>query len=153
MTDATWQPVLIRGADLIVAWLPHAEDVTVAGADHSLALTHPGQVATALADFLERHPIAGSGQRRDRDTTLLPKGEGRGCMATGATARRGPRQRRALWPLFGSRPRNQADTLGVKFPTAVPRKSRKTARNQASRTNDTSFDATMMLRDGRIRRT
>ncbi len=82
MTDATWQPVLIRGADLIVAWLPHAEDVTVAGADHSLALTHPGQVATALADFLERHPIAGSGQRRDRDTTLLPKGEGRGCMAT-----------------------------------------------------------------------
>jgi hypothetical protein len=64
MTDATWQPVLIRGADLIVAWLPHAEDVTVAGADHSLALTHPGQVATALADFLERRPIAGSGQRR-----------------------------------------------------------------------------------------
>ena len=82
MTDATWQPVLIRGADLIAAWLPHAEDVTVAGANHSLALTHPGQVATALADFLERHPIAGSGQRRDRDTTLLPKGEGRGCMAT-----------------------------------------------------------------------
>jgi hypothetical protein len=33
--------------------------VVLAGADHSLALTHPAQVAAALVAFLRRHPIPG----------------------------------------------------------------------------------------------
>jgi pimeloyl-ACP methyl ester carboxylesterase len=64
------QPVLhIGGSDsgqwfaevrqLMLAWLPQAEDVVLAGADHSLALTHPGEVAAAVVAFLRRHPIPG----------------------------------------------------------------------------------------------
>ena len=59
-------PVLhIGGADsgpwfaevraLIRTWLPHAEDVLLGDADHSLTLTHTPQVADALAQFLDRH--------------------------------------------------------------------------------------------------
>lgn len=42
---------------LVLDWLPHAEDVLVEGADHSLPLTHPSPVARAIADFLTRHPL------------------------------------------------------------------------------------------------
>jgi pimeloyl-ACP methyl ester carboxylesterase len=63
------QPVLYIGGShsgpwfaevrqLILAWLPQAEDVKVAGAEHSLAMTHPGPIASAIDDFLRRHPIA-----------------------------------------------------------------------------------------------
>jgi pimeloyl-ACP methyl ester carboxylesterase len=45
--------------DLMLTWLPQADDVVLAGADHSLALTHPGEVAAALVGFLRRHPIPG----------------------------------------------------------------------------------------------
>jgi pimeloyl-ACP methyl ester carboxylesterase len=45
--------------DLMLTWLPQAEDVVLAGADHSLALTHPGEVAAAMVAFLRRHPIPG----------------------------------------------------------------------------------------------
>jgi len=62
------QPVLYVGGtesgpwfaevrDLVLAWLPQAEDMVLAGADHSLALTHSAQVALAIASFLHRHPI------------------------------------------------------------------------------------------------
>ena len=47
--------------ELILTWLPHAEDVLLAGADHSLALTHAPQIADALADFLGRHAITSGG--------------------------------------------------------------------------------------------
>jgi pimeloyl-ACP methyl ester carboxylesterase len=43
---------------LILGWLPQAEDVVLAGADHSLAITHPAQVAAAMTTFLRRHPIS-----------------------------------------------------------------------------------------------
>lgn len=43
--------------ELILEWFPHAQDVTVDGADHSLALTHPVEIAEALAAFLRRHPL------------------------------------------------------------------------------------------------
>jgi pimeloyl-ACP methyl ester carboxylesterase len=43
--------------DLMLAWLPQAEDVVVAGADHSLALTHSAEVAAVVVAFLRRHPI------------------------------------------------------------------------------------------------
>jgi pimeloyl-ACP methyl ester carboxylesterase len=62
------QPVLYLGGtasgpwfaevrQLILAWLPHAEEVMLTGAGHSLALTHAPQVATAIASFLRRHHI------------------------------------------------------------------------------------------------
>ena len=41
--------------ELVRTWFPHAEDVLITGADHSLALTHTPQIAAALADFLGRH--------------------------------------------------------------------------------------------------
>jgi pimeloyl-ACP methyl ester carboxylesterase len=43
--------------ELILTWFPHAEDVLLTGADHSLALTHAPQLAGVLADFLDRHTI------------------------------------------------------------------------------------------------
>lgn len=43
--------------DFILAWWPHAEDVVIDGADHSLALTHASEIARALVAFLRRHPI------------------------------------------------------------------------------------------------
>ena len=43
--------------ELILAWLPQAEDELLSGADHSLVLTHSPQIADALAAFLGRHAI------------------------------------------------------------------------------------------------
>jgi pimeloyl-ACP methyl ester carboxylesterase len=43
--------------ELLLSWLPQAEDVLVVGADHSLPITHPDAIASSLAAFLERHPI------------------------------------------------------------------------------------------------
>lgn len=42
---------------LMSDWLSRSEDVIIAGADHSLTVTHPGQVARALTNFIARHPI------------------------------------------------------------------------------------------------
>jgi pimeloyl-ACP methyl ester carboxylesterase len=44
---------------LVLAWLPQTEDVVIAGADHSLATSHPADVADALVRFLDLYPIAG----------------------------------------------------------------------------------------------
>lgn len=52
-------PLFAEVRDLVLAWLPQAEDVVLAGADHSLAITHPAEVATALVDFLQRNPAPG----------------------------------------------------------------------------------------------
>lgn len=43
--------------DQVLAWFPHAADVVLDGADHTLALTHPDQIADALAVFIARHPL------------------------------------------------------------------------------------------------
>ena len=43
--------------ELILSWLPQARDVVLQGADHSLAITHPAQVAAALRAFVREHPI------------------------------------------------------------------------------------------------
>ena len=40
--------------DLMVDWLGHSPHVVIAGADHNLALTHPGEVARYLVDFFRR---------------------------------------------------------------------------------------------------
>lgn len=42
---------------LMSDWLSPSEHVIIEGADHNLAVTHPGQVARALASFVARHPI------------------------------------------------------------------------------------------------
>jgi pimeloyl-ACP methyl ester carboxylesterase len=62
------QPVLyVGGADsgqwfaevreLMLRWLPHAEDVVLPGAGHSFATTHPRPLAIAVERFLRRHPL------------------------------------------------------------------------------------------------
>jgi pimeloyl-ACP methyl ester carboxylesterase len=69
-TDATLiaAPVLYVGGtdsgrwfaevrELLLCWLPQAEDVLIVGADHSLAITHADVIASNLAAFVERHPI------------------------------------------------------------------------------------------------
>jgi pimeloyl-ACP methyl ester carboxylesterase len=49
--------------DLVLGWLPHAEDAVIEGAGHSLEVTHPSQVAEVLAAFLRRHPITTGSKR------------------------------------------------------------------------------------------
>ena len=62
------QPVLYIGGsesgpwfaavrELILSWLPQAQDVMLEGADHSLAMTHPTRVAAAIRAFLRDRPI------------------------------------------------------------------------------------------------
>jgi pimeloyl-ACP methyl ester carboxylesterase len=58
--------------DLILSWFPQAEDILLAGADHSLTMTHPTQIGDALAEFVGRYPIlatdrdSGSGRHTNR---------------------------------------------------------------------------------------
>ncbi len=40
--------------ELVRGWIPHAEDVIIDGADHSLPLTHAPQIADTLHAFLSR---------------------------------------------------------------------------------------------------
>lgn len=42
---------------LMRVWFPHADDVVVDGADHSLAVTHAPDIARALAAFLADHEL------------------------------------------------------------------------------------------------
>jgi pimeloyl-ACP methyl ester carboxylesterase len=62
------QPVLYIGGsesgpwfaevpELLLSWLRQAQDVVLKGADHSLAITHPAQVAEAIRAFLRDQPI------------------------------------------------------------------------------------------------
>jgi pimeloyl-ACP methyl ester carboxylesterase len=43
--------------ELVLDWLPLADDVLIGGADHSLMLTHSQEVAAAFASFISRNPI------------------------------------------------------------------------------------------------
>lgn len=51
---------------LVLSSLPQAEDVVIAGADHSLATAHPAEIAAALVPFLRRHPVKGQAPRTRR---------------------------------------------------------------------------------------
>lgn len=44
--------------ELMLEWFPDADDAVIEGADHSLAFTHPREVADAVASFLENHPLS-----------------------------------------------------------------------------------------------
>lgn len=54
-------PWFVEVADLVAAWLPHAEQVVIDGADHGFPLTHADAVAEAVSDFLRRHPMRPAG--------------------------------------------------------------------------------------------
>lgn len=43
--------------ELILGWVPHAEDAIIDGADHSLALTHAPHIADVLSPFLRRNAM------------------------------------------------------------------------------------------------
>jgi pimeloyl-ACP methyl ester carboxylesterase len=49
--------------ELVRGWLPHAEAVQIAGAGHSLEITHTPELADAVAAFLARHPITTGSSR------------------------------------------------------------------------------------------
>jgi pimeloyl-ACP methyl ester carboxylesterase len=49
--------------ELVLGWLPHAEDVQIQGAGHSLEITHTPALADAVAAFLARHPITTGSSR------------------------------------------------------------------------------------------
>lgn len=49
---------LFAGVDeLIRAWLPHADQATIASAGHDVALTHPDALLAVALPFLTRHPL------------------------------------------------------------------------------------------------
>ena len=50
-------PLFAEVRELILNWLPQAQDVVLEGADHSLVITHPAQVAAVMKAFLSDHPI------------------------------------------------------------------------------------------------
>lgn len=43
--------------ELMLRWFPEADDVLIAGADHSMTLTHTSEIAVALVEFLRHHPM------------------------------------------------------------------------------------------------
>ena len=50
-------PWFAESRELMLELMPHAEEARLPGADHSLATTHPHEIATALTAFLYSHPI------------------------------------------------------------------------------------------------
>jgi 3-oxoadipate enol-lactonase len=50
-------PFFAEVRELILDWIPHAQDVVIDGADHWLAVTHTLEVAEALGAFLRKHPV------------------------------------------------------------------------------------------------
>ena len=43
--------------ELVLDWLPAAEDVLITGADHSMTLSHTSESELAVLDFLRRPPL------------------------------------------------------------------------------------------------
>ena len=51
-------PWFAASRDLALQWFPRAAQAEVAGADHGLMLTHPGEVAAVVARFLDAIPVS-----------------------------------------------------------------------------------------------
>ena len=49
-------PLFEEVRELVLDWLPQAEDVVLPGADHNLTLTHAAALAEVVSGFLHRHP-------------------------------------------------------------------------------------------------
>jgi pimeloyl-ACP methyl ester carboxylesterase len=50
-------PLFQGVGELIRAWLPHADQVIIAGAGHDVPLTHPDALIGVVVAFLTRHPL------------------------------------------------------------------------------------------------
>jgi pimeloyl-ACP methyl ester carboxylesterase len=48
----------VEGAELVQSWFPHAERLSVPGANHLLMVQNPVAVADGLREFFSRHPIS-----------------------------------------------------------------------------------------------
>jgi pimeloyl-ACP methyl ester carboxylesterase len=59
VTGAETEPLWIEIAGFLSSSLPRVEDRTIEGVGHLLHIQRPEPVARELANFLERHPIAG----------------------------------------------------------------------------------------------
>jgi pimeloyl-ACP methyl ester carboxylesterase len=54
------QPLWVEVADFLRTSVPNVDDCVIKGVGHLLHLQRPKPVARAIADFLERHPVADS---------------------------------------------------------------------------------------------
>jgi pimeloyl-ACP methyl ester carboxylesterase len=50
------EPVFADGGELLRAWFPQIDELTLEGAGHLLHMERPGPAAVGLAEFLARHP-------------------------------------------------------------------------------------------------
>ena len=57
---AETQPLWVEVADVPPLVAPDVEECTIDGVGHLLHIQRPEPVATAMAEFLGRHPIAGA---------------------------------------------------------------------------------------------
>jgi pimeloyl-ACP methyl ester carboxylesterase len=63
-------PLFEEIRDLVHAWFPQTEEELLADANHGFPITHPRELATALAAFLRRHPVPqGTPGRSSRGTS------------------------------------------------------------------------------------
>jgi pimeloyl-ACP methyl ester carboxylesterase len=62
-------PLFAEVTKLMKEWLPQADEVVIMGADHALAVSHPAEIAAALATFLQRHNIRSRPTSGNRDHT------------------------------------------------------------------------------------
>jgi pimeloyl-ACP methyl ester carboxylesterase len=63
---ARTQPVWVEIAEFLRSSLPRVEECTIDGVGHLLQIQRPKPVARAIADFLERNPLAGHQVGRQR---------------------------------------------------------------------------------------
>ncbi|MDL9981468.1 alpha/beta fold hydrolase [Microbacterium sp. ASV49] len=56
-------PMFAAARHRVLRLIPQAEEVVIPGGGHIVAATHSAEVAAAMVDFLERHPIEQKGQR------------------------------------------------------------------------------------------
>ncbi len=57
---AETQPLWVEVAHFLRTYLPYVEDCTIDGVGHLLHIQRPEPVARAMADFMERNPMAGA---------------------------------------------------------------------------------------------
>lgn len=57
VTGSDHGPLFQGVGALIRAWLPHAEQVTIAGAGHDVPLTHPDELLALVVPFFTAHPL------------------------------------------------------------------------------------------------
>jgi pimeloyl-ACP methyl ester carboxylesterase len=51
-------PWFAQVRDLVLDWLPSAENIMIDGADNSVVVTHSREVAVAIASFTSHHPLS-----------------------------------------------------------------------------------------------